>query len=61
MINMQFGDINMKLASKILYVIAMIGLLGYCIWLKSQPNQLDPKAEQILLQQYQDFQNWQKN
>ena len=49
----------MHLASKILVVIA-IGLLFYCRYLASQPTQINPRAEQIFLQQYQDFQNWQK-
>ena len=49
----------MHLASKILVIIA-IGLLCYCRYLASQPTQINPRAEQIFLQQYQDFQNWQK-
>lgn len=50
---------NMHLVSKILFISA-IGLLFYCQYLASQPTQINPKAEQIFLQQYQDFQNWQK-
>lgn len=53
------GGINMHLVSKILFVIA-IGLLCYCQYLASQPTQINPRAEQIFLQQYQDFKNWRK-
>ena len=49
----------MHLTSKFLFVIA-IGLFGYCLWLTSQPTQINSRAEQIFLQQYQDFSNWHK-
>ena len=49
----------MHIVSKILFVIA-IGLLFYCQYFASQPTHINPKAEQIFLQQYQDFQNWRK-
>lgn len=49
----------MHLVSKILFVIA-IGLLCYYQYLASQPTQINPRAEQIFLQQYQDFKNWRK-
>lgn len=49
----------MHLVSKILFVIE-IGLLCYCQYLANQPTQINPRAEQIFLQQYQDVKNWRK-
>lgn len=49
----------MHLVSKILFVTA-IGLLCYFQYFARQPTKINPRAEQIFLQQYQNFQNWQK-